>query len=233
MTKKLLLLCCLLTAPLIIAEVILPPGVGTGSGAGSVTTNSFNTNQFVADSIVSMKDGAKFTNVQHHGTLDLTNGAGSASLRLNNFSGGYISLQIPPGFIPTNKVSICFSNTAVGDVLKVSSIASSLGLHSVILTNGPESGGAGTPSGDSGAVQFNEGGAFAGTNFLNYHRTNNTLKISGTAAAATNETRGKFVATNTSANQSMELHPQGLSFGNQGAMDIAGGMEFGGYGTNL
>lgn len=56
-------------------------------------------------------------------------------------------------------------------------------------------GGSGTPGGSSGAVQFNQSGAFDGTNDFTYDRTNGNLTVPGQVAS----TFGLFHTPNTSA----------------------------------
>jgi len=75
----------------------------------------------------------------------------------------------------------------------------------------------GTPAGNSGAIQFNQGGAFAGTNRLSYDRTNEMVRqLVGAFASG-------IVVTNSANNQAVRLNNQGLL--NDGANELRFGVN--------
>lgn len=65
----------------------------------------------------------------------------------------------------------------IRNVLTTNEVTLGSGLSISALDVLSATGGAGTPAGNSAAIQFNEGGAFAGTNKFVYDRTNNTMGI--------------------------------------------------------
>lgn len=193
---------------LLLAELILPP-IGA-LGGGVVTSNSFNTNQFISVGTVSIREDGKLTNAHHFGTLELTNPSLPGVLRLRNADGGYTSFQIPSGFIPSNKVSFAISNTAMGDLLSVSAVSSASGVHSITLTSG---GGipvavAGTNFYPAGLFYFDPATApytnhdSSGLNYTNlasYMLREHSLTNLGSSFTAT--WRGRFRGANDGTNQ--------------------------------
>jgi len=88
---------------------------------------------------------------------------------------------------------------ATGDRTNIT-IGSGLSLAGTTLT----ATGTGTPGGNSGSIQFNEGGAFAGTNRWTYDRTNDQVRLS-----VANFADG-IIVTNTVNNSSVRVNEQGI-----------------------
>jgi hypothetical protein len=117
------------------------------------------------------------------------NGGGPGGLSIYDNAQAEYSRFEAPFDIQTNNVNRSFSNATAGVVVRRGAGTGTNQLDSVphaagMFTNDGAgvfgwmtipSGGSGSPGGASGAVQFNQGGAFDGTNVFTYDRTNKTL----------------------------------------------------------
>lgn len=150
------------------ASVILTNDTDQTGGAGS---SVFNINQFSASGThTNIKDGALFTNVVNYAMTNL----GAFSNSGPAFLGGFLDAKGPnTNRVQLNLPHLTASRSAVinaqGDVTN-SSAASNWSLYDTNLLFGA--------AGNSGMVQFNEGGALAATNKFVFDRTNNVLYVS-------------------------------------------------------
>lgn len=125
--------------------------------------------------------------------VDASAGPGDISITNNFYLGGRIIADkwaaiiwgsgSPEGSIAANVGSVFYCTngcTSSGAYVKTNGT----GNTGWWLIQGGGSGGSGTPAGNSGAVQFNEGGSFAGTNRFNYDRTNEVLSLVGSSAGS-------------------------------------------------
>lgn len=149
------------------------------------------------------------SNHMTYGVFSLTNlpGDGSPELRFKNTNGnGYLSMTIPDFWRPTNKIVWGITNPVAGDSIEILSVSISGGVATIILTNGVDGGGAGSPGGQVNSVQYQSNSAFAGNEYFLYDPTNNLLwlkqnpaspaeiQVSDIAAPnATNEMGGQYI----------------------------------------
>ena len=125
------------------------------------------------------------SNQNNKGVLTLTNqpGDGSPELRLRQTNGtAYTEITTPDAWLPTNQIVLSLTNIAVGEVLKVQAVSISGGIATIILTNGLDTGGSGSPGGAQNSIQVNQpNGTFYGTNtstqVFAYDSTNGNVLI--------------------------------------------------------
>lgn len=156
----------------------VPPG-----GGGSLSTNS---SQFGPSLVLTIKDTASLSNVQHFGTLVLTNppGTGPGVIRIVSETNGlsYTEITTPAEWQPTNKLVLSLTNVAAGQVLKVSAATVSGGIATVLLTNDVDATGSATPGGLWNDVQLNSNGVFFADSDLNWDTTNKVFRIKANGA---------------------------------------------------
>ena len=116
---------------------------------------------------------------------DNSGSAGSAG-QLFTSTGSGVGWSNPPATLVTQSQLTLESNALVS--LTSNNVVVAAGANVTVTPSGSagvmtytvaSSAGSGTAAGNSGAIQFNEGGAFAGTNDLLWNRTNNLLTIKG------------------------------------------------------
>jgi hypothetical protein len=127
---------------------------------------------------LSIKDGAIVTNLENVGTLIVSNPPGSSpKIRLAHTNGqSYTEFTVPNQWLPTNSFILGVTNPQVGQILKILSVSISGGIATIILTNDANTAIA-SAAGNSGSMQFNEGGSLAGTNENTFDRTNRFIKL--------------------------------------------------------
>jgi hypothetical protein len=121
-------------------------------------------------------------------------------------------------FVPLLVVACLFSDTAMAQPPYVRNIldtnAITLGAGLSLSAGGVLSAtGTGTPGGNTGNVQFNQGGAFAGTNELFYSRSTGLLTSSNTSPSAGFSAVWTSLATNT-------MTPTGIGITHPGTFTI-------------
>lgn len=121
---------------------IVIDGSGVIGGGGIVSTNA---NQFGANPVLSIKDAALMTNTVTYSNATVRGiiGKGAPTLQLlatNGTSGTTVTL--PPNWIPTNVLSLAFTNGSAGQLLGIADVTSAGGVFTFILTNVPVPAGA-------------------------------------------------------------------------------------------
>lgn len=150
--------------------------VGTPAGAGDVTAAS----TFGTDNRVIRSDGTG-KGVQASGVTlsdaDAFSGITSLTSTVLQAS-SVVASSYTNTSLPTNAIV----RVGPGGILTTSIIGSglTLGADGTLSATG-----SGTPAGNSGAVQFNQGGSFAGTNDFLFDRTNHILQLNGASGSST------------------------------------------------
>lgn len=185
--KTLLSLVLLCVALPLLAQTKFPNNV---EPSGSNTLNNGSTTKPWSTNFMQRGDAKD--------AVDVGRGSGTNGRALFYDMSGtkYSQIEAPGAVINTNTHRL-WADTNAGVVVEVNTIAGINQLTNIPLLNGqylthngttfvasnlPASGG--TPGGFSGAVQFNEGGVFAGTNRWVYDRTNDTVTLQSIAGGS-------------------------------------------------
>lgn len=193
------------------------------AGGGDVTTAQLlgvsnqvqvASNKFDTD-VGNLQAATNLISTKQQGNTHLTNLAGNPYVQYTNiaaFQATNTTLTDLAGIAATNKV--VFTNDAWLERLASNrvEVAAGSGISVASANSGNKqvftvtaSGGAGSPAGNAGAIQFNEGGAFAGTNDLYYDRTNGMGYLSGLTPSWTVYKLGSGVSTVRVSSSSIQL----------------------------
>ena len=147
-----------------------------------------------------LQSNAVVWNMNHAGTLQLTNPPGATPvLRFNQTNGtAYSEFTVPSQWLPTNRFVLSVTNPVAGQVLEILNVSFASGVATITLTNGTDDTGGGGGV-NTNANQFGAAGATLtikdGPLFTNVS-SEVTLKVNGDAFISTNANASNVRVTN-------------------------------------